>query len=265
MFWITVSIAVLAAMMALLVFLLIRLRRDQLFMAQQKCCVTGTVTDVKPFRAGGTVSDRVTFCYSVAGTEYTRVCSCRPQRFHRDQTVQMICHPDKPKMAFPECLFRVMPVSALRLAAGFCAAVPVLVLCFAVGGMNEAWSRYFDHFQYPLSLLYIWGSYWLEYRIVRRGKSGTGTIVYSERDDKTVRAAAEFTVGGITYETRVMQMPARRCTREYVQGGQIGVLYREESPDESVIEDDTRKEKLWRLLAIIGSIVLPSLWVLSLL
>lgn len=254
----------LAVVFLLLMILFIQRQRDSLFMAQHRHMVSGTVVDVKIVRTGNNVSDRVQFSYTVDGKEYTHVCYCRPDKYHRDQTVQIIYHPNKPKLASPEGLFRVMPKSDVRLMAFFLVLMYVFAVCLALSNVYDSWGRAFDRFEFPMILLFNWFSYWTEYRIVRKGKSSTGTIVYSERDHKTVRVIAEFDVNGVTYDTRMMNMPAKRCKREYNQGGQIGVLYREQNPVESVIEDDTLKERALRIFAIISSIVLPIVWIVVL-
>ena len=259
---ILIILAALAVTFVLLMILFILRRKDILFMAQDRHTVSGTVADVSTVRTGANAAERIKLSYVIAGKEYTHVCYCRPNQYHRDQIVPVIYHPDKPKLAFPERSFRVMPKSDVCLLAVFLVLMFVLVVCLALCNVYDSWGRFFDHFELPMILLHNWFSYWLEYRIIRRGKSGTGTIVYSERDHKTVRVAAEFDVNGVTYETRMMNMPVKRCKREYHPGGQIGVLYREQDPAESVIEDDTLKEKAMRIRAVISGIVLPAVWLL---
>ena len=257
-----VILAVLAAVFILLMILFIQRRRDSLFMAQHNQTVSGTVVDISTVRTGNNVSDRVRYSYTVDGKAYTHVCYCRPDKYRRDQTVPVIYHPKKPRLAFPESQFRVMPASDVRLMAVFLALMYVFAVCLALSNVYDSWGKAFDRFEFPMILLFNWFSYWTEYRIIRQGKSCTGTIVYSERDHKTVRVIAEFEVSGVKYDTRMMNMPAKRCMREYHQGGQIGVLYREQNPVESAVADDTLKEQALRIYAVISSIVLPVLWAL---
>lgn len=248
----------LAAVFVLLIILFIQRRRDMLFMAQNRHTVSGTVIDIT--QAGNKASDRVKITYAIDGKKYTHVWYCRPNKYQRDQTVPIIFHPDKPNLAFPEALFRVMPESDVRMLIIFVVLLYIFTVCLMLSNVYDAWGRFFDYIEFPMILLFSWFSYWSEYKIVRKGKSSTGTIVYTERDHKTVRVIAEFEVSGVTYDTRMMKMPVQRCKREYHQGGQIGVLYREQNPVESVIEDDTLKERSLRIRVIILSIVLPFIW-----
>lgn len=254
----------LALAFVLLMILFIQRQRDSLFMAQHRHKVSGTIVDVNTVRTGKNVSDRVQFSYTVDGKAYTHVCYSRPNKFQRDQTVQIIYHPNKPKLAFPESLFRVMPKSDVRLMAIFLVLMYVFAACLALSNVYDSWGTAFDRFEFPMILLFNWFSYWTEYRIVRKGKSSTGTIVYSEQDHKNVRVIAEFDVNGVTYDTRMMNIPAKRCKREYNPGGQIGVLYRAQNPVESAIEDDTLKERALRIFAMINSVVLPIAWIVLL-
>lgn len=256
-----IILAALAAVFVLLAVLLILRRRDTQFMAKNRHTVPGTVTEVHTVRTGDNAAERVKIRYTVNEKDYTHICYTRPQKYCCDQTVSMIVHPDKPRLAFPESQFRPMPAKDVQILAVFLVLLYVFTACMVLSYTN-GWQSKLDHFEMPIMLLSSWFSYLDEYRIVRRGASCKGTIVYTERDHKTVRVIAEFTVGGVTYETRMMNLPVKRCKREYNQGGQIGVLYREQNPAEAVVEDDTLNEKAKRTAVIVCSIVLPVFWVI---
>ena len=259
-------IAVILIALALVFVLLMRLfmqrRRDMLFMSQHRHTVTGTVTEVLPSRAGG--SERVRIRYTADGKEYTHDCYTRPEKYRPDQTVEMIVHPEKPKLAYPLSRFRPLRKGELRLMAVFCAGIYLFVVLLVLSNVYDSLGRVMDHIEMPLMLLVGWGNYWTEYRLARRGVRGTGTVVYAVRDDKTVRAAAEFDAGGLTCETRVMRLPVKYCKRTYTPGEQIGVLYQADNPDEAILEDDTRRERLMRIAVIAESIVLTVIWALML-
>ncbi|MBR6420164.1 MAG: DUF3592 domain-containing protein [Oscillospiraceae bacterium] len=261
-------LAALAAVFGLLMLLFILRRRDQLRMSQNPRIVSGTVTDVRTRRSKAGVSDCVRISYRIDGKEYTHVYFSRPDKFRKDETVPMICHPEKPNLAVPEVLFRVIPKSHIRLLAAFLVLLYLMTVCIVLRDTYDTCSTVMDCAKYPLMIAGCWISYWDVSRILRRGKSCTGTIVWTERDHRSVRVIAEFDADGTACETRMMQLPVKRMQREYHPGGQIGVLYLEENPAEAVIDDDAVKEKVRRLLpaAVISSIVLfgimAAVWIL---
>lgn len=255
----------LAGLFALLCALVPRVRRDQLRIAAEMQTVSGTVTEVKQVRRQ---SQSVKICYTIDGKDYTYRCYARPDQYQADQTVELLRHPEKPKRVYLKDQFHVLTENEVKLMIGGLGLIFLFGAFLALGSLNETMHEIAKFSKYPLIILGAWGSYWIEYRIVRRGIHGTGTIVYSTRDHKNTNVIARFEAAdGQTYETRPMRLPIRHCTREYNIGGQIGVLYAEKTPGDAVIEDDTlqlrKLHKTAVILTIVVSLFLTAMWVLE--
>ena len=263
---IIIILVLLAVLYALLCALIPRCRRDQLRIAAEQQTVSGTVTEVKDHRAGGQQTQRVKLCYTIDGKEYTYYCYTRPDQYQVDQTVELLRHPENPKRVYLKDRFHILTENEVKLIIFGLGMVFLFAGFLVLGNLNDTMKEIADFSKYPLVILFAWFSYWIEYRTVRKGVHGTGTIVYSTRDHKNVRVIAQFEADGQIYETRAMQMPIKQCTREYNPGGQIGVLYAEKTPGDAVIEDDTLRLRQLHRAAIIVSVTVPlfllAMWVI---
>lgn len=259
-----IMLIVLAVLFGLLIVLFVRQQRKRETLLKNPLHVTGTVKQCSRVRSGGAIYQRVTVCYSVDGREFKHVFLCRPDQYSTDQTVALFCQPDKPQTAFRQAdLMRSRPQRERWIVVILIAAMYAVVVVAILSNEIPFLKPILKNAEFPLVILYSIGIYANERRILKRGIPCTGTIVFSERDHKTVRVMAEYTVDGIPYETRQMQIPAKRCTREYCVGGQIDVLYKKNSPGEGAIREDAeRMEKLRRIAPIVGIAVLLPIWII---